>query len=108
MIGVDTGHHRLQGAPLSTASMGPRRDWRGYAEVQTKAWLGSELQWGHAVIGVDTSSAKPSPVSRSSLQWGHAVIGVDTSEAIAAGIVPGTASMGPRRDWRGYDLLRRV
>ena len=38
--------------------MGPRRDWRGYdngrAALRRRAW---KLQWGHAVIGVDTRSS---------------------------------------------------
>ena len=37
------------------ASMGPRRDWRGYVGALKGADAkGQALQWGHAVIGVDT------------------------------------------------------
>ena len=37
------------------------------------------LQWGHAVIGVDTMTGWPGPHGPGgALQWGHAVIGVDT------------------------------
>ena len=38
----------------------------------------SELQWGHAVIGVDTGPIEVQSDEAWRLQWGHAVIGVDT------------------------------
>ena len=61
------------------ASMGPRRDWRGYNCIMTKSLASVSLQWGHAVIGVDTMT-RPSYSTEcgGGLQWGHAVIGVDT------------------------------
>ena len=38
------------------ASMGPRRDWRGYHNPEEIPTPVEELQWGHAVIGVDTAN----------------------------------------------------
>ena len=58
--------------------MGPRRDWRGYPREE-------------GVL-----------MSLPLLQWGHAVIGVDTPEALGRHLRDDGASMGPRRDWRGY------
>ena len=58
--------------------MGPRRDWRGYDNEADAILEAMALQWGHAVIGVDTGFCVVPPTTVSSLQWGHAVIGVDT------------------------------
>ena len=107
--------------------MGPRRDWRGYSVDRLATSTPKSLQWGHAVIGVDTPRRKDRGACAAPLQWGHAVIGVDTrlgEKDRGARVVPlqwghavigvdtgaqvgsprGTeeASMGPRRDWRGY------
>ena len=62
--------------------MGPRRDWRGYSQAGRGEGWPSTLQWGHAVIGVDTGP-----------------------QALQALQLP-LASMGPRRDWRGYCCRR--
>ena len=40
------------------------------------------LQWGHAVIGVDTLWADLDVAGPAQLQWGHAVIGVDTADGL--------------------------
>ena len=80
MIGVDTrkGQDRIPQA--DQASMGPRRDWRGYSVfVVGDGTDGLLLQWGHAVIGVDTPGRLGREPMLAQLQWGHAVIGVDTS-----------------------------
>ena len=90
---------------VAAASMGPRRDWRGYRQRGTRFHAGEKLQWGHAVIGVDTTQVwlrvslffaasmgprrdwrgyNPAlflPSSSHMLQWGHAVIGVDTTRS---------------------------
>ena len=59
--------------------MGPRRDWRGYEDETGPDRPGSvALQWGHAVIGVDTLKSLRGIFEAALLQWGHAVIGVDT------------------------------
>ena len=53
----------LRGSPQGEcASMGPRRDWRGYSELLFPQGLELvELQWGHAVIGVDTMPWRTRP-----------------------------------------------
>ena len=59
--------------------MGPRRDWRGYVAGFGPDQRGIHpLQWGHAVIGVDTGLCREPAMVARQLQWGHAVIGVDT------------------------------
>ena len=83
--------------------MGPRRDWRGYVSpgalehVPLQASMGPRRDWrGYLANAIEK-------VAQQKLQWGHAVIGVDTSRAPGAGSRMESASMGPRRDWRGYD-----
>ena len=54
------------------------------------------------MIGVDTDGEGGEISLTVVLQWGHAVIGVDTGEALELVLLAALASMGPRRDWRGY------
>ena len=73
---VERRHH------VQSASMGPRRFQRGYAnEVlgrHHKATL-RMLQWGHAVSSVDTFASNGATNMVVKLQWGHAVSSVDTT-----------------------------
>ncbi len=83
------------------ASMGPRHDWRGDV-IQTQSSPDYyALQWGHAMIGVETKGSSGIPRPPPGLQWGHAMIGVETRSAPRRRTAPGRASMGPRHDWRG-------
>ena len=84
MIGVDTWYGPVTGLMDTRASMGPRRDWRGYNIVIHGLTKSLGLQWGHAVIGVDTNDPRIPSRARRTLQWGHAVIGVDTEAPLVA------------------------
>ena len=83
----------------AAASMGPRRDWRGYLlSVGLDGEILESLQWGHAVIGVDTRPRRLLRHSPRPLQWGHAVIGVDTSSE-------GVPTEEPRRLQWGHAVI---
>ena len=84
--------------------MGPRRDWRGYAALRNlhakveQASMGPRRDWRGYQAARDPGEGP------GRLQWGHAVIGVDTVAKHRDGVGPSAASMGPRRDWRGYTI----
>ncbi len=46
----------------------------------------NELQWGHAMIGVETGNPTLTASASRALQWGHAMIGVETRRATSRGV----------------------
>ena len=61
------------------ASMGPCPFRHGYADVvDDKIKAQSELQWGHALSGMDTWRGVSLLRDPYTLQWGHALSGMDT------------------------------
>ena len=60
--------------------MGPRLGWRGDgAEERFSDWDRYLLQWGHALVGVETFAYTPKGGREPKLQWGHALVGVETT-----------------------------
>ena len=90
--------------PLEMTSMGPRLGWRGDRVHLSGAPRHDELQWGHALVGVETSSTYPGIIRIYVLQWGHALVGVETPGDPGLQRVRGATSMGPRLGWRGDPL----
>ncbi len=81
MIGVETTCRPCALCGESIASMGPRHDWRGDLIPRFARLFSWELQWGHAMIGVETASRRlTSQQNAFRLQWGHAMIGVETRQ----------------------------
>ncbi len=58
--------------------MGPRHDWRGDYDGGKRFHHAGPLQWGHAMIGVETRLDDVMTEGPWELQWGHAMIGVET------------------------------
>ncbi len=59
------------------------------------------LQWGHALLSVETTHLRAGDELLVVLQWGHALLSVETAAQGALSSALPLASMGPRSFKRG-------
>ena len=101
MVGVETTTRRSRtawGACFNGAT--PWLAWRHEAR-SPQGSQAPRLQWGHALVGVETRAATIPVAPKPALQWGHALVGVETLRGLDPGLTGVVASMGPRLGWRG-------
>src|SRR5579885_1360100 len=87
------------------ASMGPRSDERGNQPMQLSASGSFKLQWGRARTSAEMVLLQFPGLALLGLQWGRARMSAEIDGMTPAEVEREIASMGPRSDERGNELL---